>query len=289
MRHLRRARNVARAARCEHRTLCSHPAHSQAPRTALTVLHVTGCCEAACLTHPAGLGLVVAGRGSVRLWPPLRPAACSLGLAGCGMPDHPTALHVSRPGHWWPPGPPPPQVYVPPHPLVKHWLAIMRNAATPSPMFHGAAAELGRILIYEAVRDFLPTVDLTVPTPLGVEADATVVDPGRPIKASGGGRGRGSEGGCSCCVAWHGVAAGACSAWQWRWLAPGLGRWASSAARLAPPEAVRGRGHRVMPSLRDPAMANGRRTCPVPRAAECHAHISTRPPLATVVRTRVAP
>ncbi len=41
------------------------------------------------------------------------------------------------------------QVYVPPHPLVKHWLAICRNAMTPSGMFRGALAELGRILIYE--------------------------------------------------------------------------------------------------------------------------------------------
>ena len=36
------------------------------------------------------------------------------------------------------------QVYVPPHPLVKHWLAVCRNAATPSGMFRSAMAELGR-------------------------------------------------------------------------------------------------------------------------------------------------
>lgn len=47
----------------------------------------------------------------------------------------------------------------------------------PRPAF----AELGRILIYEAVRDWLPTVDLQVQTPLG-SADATVVDPMQPIK-----------------------------------------------------------------------------------------------------------
>jgi hypothetical protein len=41
------------------------------------------------------------------------------------------------------------QVYVPPHPLVKHWLAVLRNATTPNPMFRAACAELGRILIYE--------------------------------------------------------------------------------------------------------------------------------------------
>lgn len=43
-------------------------------------------------------------------------------------------------------------VYVPPHPLVKHWVAICRNKDTPSAIFRNALAELGRILIYEAAR-----------------------------------------------------------------------------------------------------------------------------------------
>lgn len=73
------------------------------------------------------------------------------------------------------------QVYVPPHPLVKHWLAVARNASTPTPIFRSAIAELGRILIYEAVREFLPTVDGTVDTPMG-PADVTCVDPMRPVK-----------------------------------------------------------------------------------------------------------
>lgn len=73
------------------------------------------------------------------------------------------------------------QVYVPPHPLVKHWLAVCRNNMTPSGMFRSAMAELGRILIYEAVREFLPTMEGVVDTPMG-EADVTFVDPTRPIK-----------------------------------------------------------------------------------------------------------
>lgn len=73
------------------------------------------------------------------------------------------------------------QVYVPPHPLVKHWLAVARNAATPTPIFRSALAELGRILIYEAVREFLPTVDGMIETPMG-PADVTCVDPMRPVK-----------------------------------------------------------------------------------------------------------
>jgi uracil phosphoribosyltransferase len=41
-------------------------------------------------------------------------------------------------------------VFVPPHPLLKHWLAVARSAATPPQTFRSALAELGRLLIYEA-------------------------------------------------------------------------------------------------------------------------------------------
>ncbi|KAH7624331.1 hypothetical protein Ndes2526B_g00520 [Nannochloris sp. 'desiccata'] len=72
-------------------------------------------------------------------------------------------------------------VYVPPHPLVAHWVAVMRNTASPSPIFRSAAAELGRILLYEAVREFLPTLQGQVETPVGV-AEVTFVDPTKPVK-----------------------------------------------------------------------------------------------------------
>ncbi|CAD7695207.1 unnamed protein product [Ostreobium quekettii] len=72
-------------------------------------------------------------------------------------------------------------VYVPPHPLVKHWLAVVRNVATPSALFRGALGELGRILTYEALRDVLPTIDGVVDTPMG-EAEVTFIDPNRPVK-----------------------------------------------------------------------------------------------------------
>ena len=76
------------------------------------------------------------------------------------------------------------QVYVPPHPLIKHWLAIARNKDTPSAIFRNACAELGRILIYEAAREWLPTLDIPVDTPCGT-ADCTIVDPTRPVKVHG--------------------------------------------------------------------------------------------------------
>ncbi|NET17743.1 MAG: uracil phosphoribosyltransferase, partial [Okeania sp. SIO1H6] len=43
------------------------------------------------------------------------------------------------------------RVYVPPHPLVKHWLGVARDINTPSALFRSAITELGRCLTYEAI------------------------------------------------------------------------------------------------------------------------------------------
>lgn len=72
------------------------------------------------------------------------------------------------------------RVYVPEHPLIKHWLAVARDANTPSVLFKSAMTELGRWLTYEASRTWLPTLDTTVQTPL-TECRATYVDPETPI------------------------------------------------------------------------------------------------------------
>ncbi|MBD2628346.1 MULTISPECIES: uracil phosphoribosyltransferase [Nostocaceae] len=71
-------------------------------------------------------------------------------------------------------------VYVPPHPLIKHWLAVARNAATPSVLFRSAITELGRWLTYEAARDWLPTLETTVESPLA-PCPATFIDPQIPV------------------------------------------------------------------------------------------------------------
>ena len=71
-------------------------------------------------------------------------------------------------------------VYVPPHPLVKHFMSIARNKDTPSAAFRSAMAELGRLLLYECAKDLLQTVDFEVETPCGV-AEATFVDPSKPV------------------------------------------------------------------------------------------------------------
>ncbi|MBE9116361.1 uracil phosphoribosyltransferase [Lusitaniella coriacea LEGE 07157] len=72
------------------------------------------------------------------------------------------------------------RVYVPDHPLVKHWLAVARDRDTPSVLFKSAMVELGRWLTYEASRYWLPAQETTVQTPLA-EAPATVIDPTAPM------------------------------------------------------------------------------------------------------------
>ncbi|WVZ17658.1 hypothetical protein V8G54_010640 [Vigna mungo] len=71
-------------------------------------------------------------------------------------------------------------VYVPPHPLIKHWVSVLRNEQTPSPIFRNALAELGRLLMYEAARDWLPTVSGEIQSPLAV-ASVEFIDPREPL------------------------------------------------------------------------------------------------------------
>ncbi|SKB12845.1 Uracil phosphoribosyltransferase [Planktothrix sp. PCC 11201] len=72
------------------------------------------------------------------------------------------------------------RIYVPPHPLIKHWLGVARDQATPPGLFRTAMTELGRWLTYEAARDWLPTLETTVQTPLA-ECHATFVNPEVPL------------------------------------------------------------------------------------------------------------
>lgn len=72
------------------------------------------------------------------------------------------------------------RVYVPEHPLIKHWLAVARDVNTPSVLFKTAMSELGRWLSYEAVRTWLPMIETKVQTPLK-ECDATFINPEVPV------------------------------------------------------------------------------------------------------------
>lgn len=71
-------------------------------------------------------------------------------------------------------------VFVPPHPLIKHWVSVLRNEQTPCAVFKNAMAELGRLLIYEASRDWLPTISGEIQSPLGPAA-VEFIDPREPI------------------------------------------------------------------------------------------------------------
>ncbi|KAI9079624.1 hypothetical protein K1719_038451 [Acacia pycnantha] len=71
-------------------------------------------------------------------------------------------------------------VYVPPHPLIKHWVSVLRNEQTPCPIFRSAMAELGRLLMYEASRDCLPIVTGEIQSPMGV-ASVEFIDPREPV------------------------------------------------------------------------------------------------------------
>lgn len=72
------------------------------------------------------------------------------------------------------------RVFVPPHPLIKHWLAVARDEATPSVLFRSAMTELGRWLTYEATREWLPTLESEVNTPLA-PCPATFINPEVPV------------------------------------------------------------------------------------------------------------
>lgn len=71
-------------------------------------------------------------------------------------------------------------VMVPPHPLIKHWISVLRNEQTPCAIFKSAMAELGRLLIYEASRDWLPTISGEIQSPMGV-ATVEFIDPREPV------------------------------------------------------------------------------------------------------------
>ncbi|XP_008777639.1 uracil phosphoribosyltransferase-like [Phoenix dactylifera] len=71
-------------------------------------------------------------------------------------------------------------VMVPPHPLIKHWISVLRNEQTPCAIFKSAMAELGRLLIYEASRDWLPTITGEIQSPIG-PATVEFIDPREPV------------------------------------------------------------------------------------------------------------
>jgi uracil phosphoribosyltransferase len=74
------------------------------------------------------------------------------------------------------------RVVVPPHPLIGHWLTLLRDQQTPPALFATAMAELGRWLTYEAMRDWIPYQRVMVTTPHAT-TEGTVVDGTVPMLA----------------------------------------------------------------------------------------------------------
>ncbi|MBE9069784.1 uracil phosphoribosyltransferase [Leptolyngbya cf. ectocarpi LEGE 11479] len=73
------------------------------------------------------------------------------------------------------------RIHVPPHPLIKHWLGVLRDVNTPSAVFRSAMTEMGRWLTYEAIRnDWLPILETTVETPL-TTCPAAFIHPETPV------------------------------------------------------------------------------------------------------------
>jgi uracil phosphoribosyltransferase len=74
------------------------------------------------------------------------------------------------------------RVVVPPHPLIGHWLTVLRDQHTPQPLYATAMTELGRWLTYEAVRDWLPHRRVPLHTDLA-STEGEVVDAGVALLA----------------------------------------------------------------------------------------------------------
>jgi uracil phosphoribosyltransferase len=72
------------------------------------------------------------------------------------------------------------RVVVPPHPLIGHWLSVLRDRQTPAPLYVTASNELGRWLTYEALRQWLPHRAVELETDNGI-TPGQVVDGSVPI------------------------------------------------------------------------------------------------------------
>ena len=73
------------------------------------------------------------------------------------------------------------KVIVPPHPLIKHWLSILREKNTPNILYSTGYEQLGKWLTYEALRNWLPYKKEIVNTYNG-DADGFFINNDYPIK-----------------------------------------------------------------------------------------------------------
>ena len=73
------------------------------------------------------------------------------------------------------------KVIVPPHPLIKHWLSILREKNTPNILYSTGFEQLGKWLTYEALRNWLPYKKQIINTDNG-DADGFFINNDYPIK-----------------------------------------------------------------------------------------------------------
>ena len=73
------------------------------------------------------------------------------------------------------------KVIVPPHPLIKHWLSILREKNTPNILYSTGYEQLGKWLTYEALRNWLPYKKEIINTDCG-NADGFFINNDYPIK-----------------------------------------------------------------------------------------------------------
>jgi len=74
------------------------------------------------------------------------------------------------------------RVVVPPHPLIAHWLTVLRSVSTPSPLYATGLEEIGRWLTYEALREWLPHRQQEIKTSQS-KTQGTVVESNVPLLA----------------------------------------------------------------------------------------------------------
>jgi len=74
------------------------------------------------------------------------------------------------------------KIIVPPHPLIAHWLTMLRNASTPAALYSAGLEQLGRWLTYEALREWLPYRNEKVKTFI-CNTEGTVIESRVPLLA----------------------------------------------------------------------------------------------------------
>tara|TARA_Y100001968_G_scaffold313156_1_gene337041 strand:- start:9274 stop:9891 length:618 start_codon:yes stop_codon:yes gene_type:complete len=74
------------------------------------------------------------------------------------------------------------KIIVPPHPLISHWLTMLRDQSTPSPIYSTGLEQLGRWLTYEAIREWLPSRTELVQTSLS-ETEGRIIESRVPLLA----------------------------------------------------------------------------------------------------------